>query len=237
MKIYSFFAQIHSSRSDFIIQRTVYSGAPPQNLFNYSLCLALLQVLLRPPRHALRRRRPGMYTGQFIYCSHRATPSIGYVPLLRRILEGAVICNVEHHAADCGALPPGHPGTTPSSSATTRTKAPPPRHPGTTPSSSPATPTTSAKGGPPRTTARPTTLDTFRCPPPSTTATPSWQRRPALSHLRWMTSSSTSRPRVMSGSMSSSLPGITLPHSGTAATHEHIRWKVKRRRGSGSEAG
>ena len=52
-----------------------------------------------------------------------------------------------------------------------------------------------------------------------------------------MTSSSTSHSEFMNGSVSSFLSGITLPHSGTAATHEHIRWKVRRRRGSGSEAG
>ena len=42
--------------------------------------------------------------GQFINCGCRATLSIGNVPPLRRILEGAVICNVEHHAGNCGAL-------------------------------------------------------------------------------------------------------------------------------------
>ena len=40
----------------------------------------------------------------------------------------------------------------------------------------------------------------------------------------------------MSGSVSFSLLGITLSHLGTAATHERIRWKG-RRRGSGPEAG
>ena len=68
-------------------------------------------------------------------------------------------------------------------------------------------------------------------------ATPSWQRPPAPSHLRWMISSSTSHFGFMNGSVSSFLSGITLPHSRTATTHEHIRWKVRRRRGSSSEAG
>ena len=41
----------------------------------------------------------------------------------------------------------------------------------------------------------------------------------------------------MSGSVNFSLPSITLPHLGTATMHERIRWKGRRRRGSGSEAG
>ena len=40
-----------------------------------------------------------------------------------------------------------------------------------------------------------------------------------------MTSSSTSHSGFMSGSVSFSLSGITLPHSGTAAMHGRIRWK------------
>ena len=40
-----------------------------------------------------------------------------------------------------------------------------------------------------------------------------------------MTSSSTSHSGFTSGSVSYSLSGITLPHSGTAATHGRIRWK------------
>ena len=38
-------------------------------------------------------------------------------------------------------------------------------------------------------------------------------------------------------SLSLSLSGIALPHSGTAATHGRIQRKGRRRRGSGSEAG
>ena len=45
-----------------------------------------------------------MYMGQFVYCGRRTTLSIVDAPPPRRILEGAVICNVEHHADDCGAL-------------------------------------------------------------------------------------------------------------------------------------
>ena len=66
----------------------------------------------------------GMYTGQFVYYGRRATLSIDDVPPLRGALEGTVTCNVELHAGNCGAPPPGHPGTTPSSSAATSTTAP-----------------------------------------------------------------------------------------------------------------
>ena len=170
------FAQIHRLQSDFITKRTnilvnsedCLLGGFPTKLFNYTLRLALLQVLLRPPRHALHRQRPGMYMGQFIYCGRHAMLSIDDVPPLRKILEFAIICNVGHHAGDCGASPPGHPGTTPSSSAATLTMAPPPGHPGTTPSSSAVTPTTASGQGvlpteerPQRMTVRSTMLGTL----------------------------------------------------------------------------
>ena len=148
------FAQIRHLQSDFITKRTnilvnsedCLLGGFPTKLFNYSLCLALLQVLLWPPCHALHRQRsghvhgpvhllwpprhalhwqrPGMYTGQFIYCGRRATLSIGDVPPLPGVLEGTVTCNVKLHAGNCGAPPPGHPGTTPSSATATPTTAP-----------------------------------------------------------------------------------------------------------------
>ena len=38
-----------------------------------------------------------MYTGQYVYCGRHATLSIGDVLPHHRILEDAVICNVEHH--------------------------------------------------------------------------------------------------------------------------------------------
>ena len=65
------FAQIRHLRSDFITKRTnilvnsedYLHGGSPINLFNYSLCLALLQVLLRSPRNALHRQRPGHVHG------------------------------------------------------------------------------------------------------------------------------------------------------------------------------
>ena len=53
------------------------------------------------------------------YYGHRSTLSIGDVLPLHGIFEGAIICNIEHHAGDCGTPPPGHPGTTPSLSVAT----------------------------------------------------------------------------------------------------------------------
>ena len=38
-----------------------------------------------------------MYTGQYVYCGRRATLSTGDVLPRHRILEDAVVCNVEHH--------------------------------------------------------------------------------------------------------------------------------------------
>ncbi|XP_066354789.1 large ribosomal subunit protein uL2x-like [Miscanthus floridulus] len=38
-----------------------------------------------------------MHEGQFVYCGRRATLSIDDVLPCRRILEDAVVCNVEHH--------------------------------------------------------------------------------------------------------------------------------------------
>ena len=49
---------------------------------------------------------------------------IGDALPLRKTFEGATICNVEHHAGDCGAPLPGHPGTTPPSSTATPTIVP-----------------------------------------------------------------------------------------------------------------
>ena len=46
-----------------------------------------------------------MYTGQFTYCGHHVTLPIGDALPLCRTFEGAIICNVEHHVSDCGALP------------------------------------------------------------------------------------------------------------------------------------
>ena len=92
-----------------------------------------------------------MYMGQFVYCSRCTTLSLSDVLPLHGILEGAVICNVEHHGGDCSAPPPGCPGTTPSSSTATLT-------------------TASGRGAslaeerPQRTTAKPTTLGTLQCP-------------------------------------------------------------------------
>ncbi|XP_066373058.1 uncharacterized protein [Miscanthus floridulus] len=64
-----------------------------------------------------------MYTGQFIYCGRRTTPSIGNIPPHCGTFEGTVIYNVEHRAGEYGAPPPGPSGTMPSSSAPTPTTA------------------------------------------------------------------------------------------------------------------
>lgn len=47
----------------------------------------------------------GMYTGQFVYCTRRATLSIGNVLLLHEIPEGVIVCNIEHHVGSRGMLP------------------------------------------------------------------------------------------------------------------------------------
>ena len=65
-----------------------------------------------------------MYTDQFVYYGRHAMLSIGDVPPLCGGLEGTVTCNVELHGGNCGAPPPGHPRTTPSSSVVTPTMAP-----------------------------------------------------------------------------------------------------------------
>ena len=38
------------------------------------------------------------------YCGHRATLSIGNILPLRGILEGAIVCNIEHHVSDRGVF-------------------------------------------------------------------------------------------------------------------------------------
>ena len=77
--------------------------------------------------------------------------SIGDALPLHGILEGTIICNVEHHAGDCGTPSPGHPETTPSSSAATLTTAP----------RRGASPT---EERPQRTATRPMMLSTLQCP-------------------------------------------------------------------------
>ncbi|XP_044360035.1 60S ribosomal protein L8 [Triticum aestivum] len=46
----------------------------------------------------------GMYTGQSVYCGRRAVVAIGNVLPLASLPEGAVVCNVEQHVGDRGAL-------------------------------------------------------------------------------------------------------------------------------------
>ena len=62
--------------------------------------------------------------GQFIYCGHCVSLPIGDALPPHKTFEGATVCNVEHHADDCGAPPPGRPGTTPPSSTATPTMVP-----------------------------------------------------------------------------------------------------------------
>ena len=90
MKICSFFAQIHRLQSDFITK-----GA---NVFiNTKNC----SLGGSPVTYSIKVSDQPYYG----YCySCRAMLSIGDVLPLRGILEGAVICNVKHHAGDCGAL-------------------------------------------------------------------------------------------------------------------------------------
>ena len=100
------FAQINHLQNGFImqktsvllkIQRTVHSGPPKliqlHSLLSFTMSTTTAAVpsspsatsghvhgpvrLLRPPRRALHRQRPGMYTGQFVYCGRHAELSIG----------------------------------------------------------------------------------------------------------------------------------------------------------------
>lgn len=51
----------------------------------------------------------GMYTGQFVYCGKKANLIMGNVVPLLPILEGAAVCNVEHHVGDCGVFARDYP--------------------------------------------------------------------------------------------------------------------------------
>ena len=166
-----------------------------------------------------------MYTGQFVYYGRRTTLSMGDVPPFRRILEGAVIYNVEHHAGDCGTPPPGHSGTTPSLSVATPTTAPERKAP-------------PAMGRPQRMTARLTTPGTLQY-------SSSFGGSELFSAKAAHTTSSTLddlqldiTPQIHERICESlSLASLSLSHSGSAAMHEYFRWREKGRRGSGSEAG
>jgi large subunit ribosomal protein L8e len=46
----------------------------------------------------------GMYSGQFVYCGKKAQLSVGNVLPLKAMPEGTIVCNVEQHAGDRGAL-------------------------------------------------------------------------------------------------------------------------------------
>ncbi|KAG0256863.1 60S ribosomal protein L2A [Mortierella polycephala] len=69
----------------------------------------LAKVQFRDPyRYKMRTETfiatEGTYTGQFIYCGKKAALNIGNVLPLGSMPEGTVICNVEEHAGDRGAL-------------------------------------------------------------------------------------------------------------------------------------
>ena len=64
------------------MQKTVHSGAPPQT---YSITVSD-QLYYK------------------YYYGRRATLSIGDVLPLHGILEGDVVCHIEHHVGDCGAF-------------------------------------------------------------------------------------------------------------------------------------
>ena len=64
------------------MQNTIHSGVPPQT---YSITV------------------PDQLYYEYYY-GRRATLSIGNVLPLRGILEGAIVCNVEHRVGDCGVF-------------------------------------------------------------------------------------------------------------------------------------
>jgi len=46
----------------------------------------------------------GMYSGQFVYCGHKASLAVGNVKPLGDMPEGTIVCNVEEKAGDRGTL-------------------------------------------------------------------------------------------------------------------------------------
>lgn len=46
----------------------------------------------------------GMYTGQFVYCGKKAALSVGNTLPVGEMPEGTIVCNVEEHSGDRGAL-------------------------------------------------------------------------------------------------------------------------------------
>ncbi|CAE6508465.1 unnamed protein product [Rhizoctonia solani] len=69
----------------------------------------LARVVFRDPyRYKLRSETfvatEGLHTGAFIYCGKKAALSVGNVLPLSQLPEGTIVCNVEEHVGDRGAL-------------------------------------------------------------------------------------------------------------------------------------
>ncbi|KAF8759818.1 Ribosomal protein L2 [Rhizoctonia solani] len=69
----------------------------------------LARVVFRDPyRYKLRNETfiatEGLHTGAFVYCGKKAALSVGNVLPVSQLPEGTIICNVEEHVGDRGAL-------------------------------------------------------------------------------------------------------------------------------------
>ncbi|CAE6343559.1 unnamed protein product [Rhizoctonia solani] len=69
----------------------------------------LARVVFRDPyRYKLRSETfiatEGLHTGAFVYCGKKAALSVGNVLPVSQLPEGTIICNVEEHVGDRGAL-------------------------------------------------------------------------------------------------------------------------------------
>jgi len=69
----------------------------------------LARVVFRDPyRYKLREETfiavEGLSTGSFVYCGKKALLAVGNVLPLAQVPEGTIVCNVEEHAGDRGAL-------------------------------------------------------------------------------------------------------------------------------------
>ena len=157
--------------------------------------------------------------GQYIYCGRRTTLSIGDVLLRRRILEDAIVCNVERHDRRLWCPSTKAPGdyaiviSHNTDNGTPNEGCPPPEKGRNEP-----------RQGQQR-------LTPSGAPPPSAAAATSPRRRwPAPSHLRWMTSSSISRSGFTNRSVSLFSPWhypLSLRNRCDARTHS-VERKEKR---------
>ncbi|KAH7344173.1 translation protein SH3-like domain-containing protein [Rhizoctonia solani] len=69
----------------------------------------LARVVFRDPyRYKLRSETfiatEGLHTGAFVYCGKKAALAVGNVLPLSQLPEGTIVCNVEEHVGDRGAL-------------------------------------------------------------------------------------------------------------------------------------